>query len=62
MYVLVASTSLSSFEAIKDRFKLIMKEIFVAYVMWPFDKSFVFELETRANTRNLAVNSIITRV
>ena len=52
IYRNVTSTSPSCFEAHAGLFRLLMKGIFDAYVLLSFDKSFVFELETRVNTRD----------
>ena len=55
MYSIVASTSPSRFEAHAGHFRLLMKGIFDAYVLWPFDKKSFFELVTRVNTRDFTV-------
>ena len=42
-------------EAFVGIYSLLMKWICDAYVLWPFDKSFIFELLTPVNTRNYTV-------
>ena len=37
-----------------------MKEIFDAYVLWPFDKKMFFEFVTRVDTRNFTVFEFFT--
>ena len=37
--------------------RLLMKGIFDSYVLWPFDKKFIFELVTRVNTPDYTVHS-----
>ena len=36
-----------------------MEGIFDAYVLWPLDKKFIFELVTRVRTRNFRVTSTV---
>ena len=36
-----------------------MKGIFDAYVLWPFDKKFIFESLTRINTRHYTEDFLI---
>ena len=40
-------------------YRLSMKIIFDAYVLWPFGKKFIFELVTLAKTRNSTVCIIL---
>ena len=47
-----ASSDTSRFEAHAGLFRLSIKGIFDAYVLWPFDKNFIFELVTRIRTRD----------
>ena len=54
-YCVVVSTSPSHLEAHAGLFRMHMKGIFDAYVLWPFDKSFVFEFETYINTCDFTV-------
>ena len=49
-YCIVASTSPFPLEAHASLFRLVMKGIFDAYVLWPFDL-FFFEFVTHINTR-----------
>ena len=43
-YRKVVSSNTSRLEAHVCIYRLLMKGIFDAYVMWPFDKKFIFEL------------------
>ena len=46
-YRKVASSNTSRLEAHAGFFRLLMKEIFDAYILWPFDKKLIaLELET----------------
>ena len=36
-------------------YRLLMKGIFDAYVLWPFDKKLIFELVMRVNTHDFTV-------
>ena len=58
IYRIVASTSPSRFEAHAGLFRLSMKGIFDAYVLWTFDQKIFFEFVTRVNTRDFAVSRI----
>ena len=42
-------------EAFVGIYSLLMKWICDAYVLWPFDKKFIFELVMHVNTRNYTV-------
>ena len=39
-------------------YRLLMKGIFDAYVVWPFYKKFIFELVTRVNTCDYTVDLV----
>ena len=54
-YSIVASTSPSRFEAHAGIFRLLMKETFYPYVLWPFDKMVISLLVMRINTRDFTV-------
>ena len=45
----------SPLEAHAGIFRLLMKGILDAYILWPFDKKFIFELVMRVNTRYFTV-------
>ena len=51
----VASSNTSLLEAHAGFFRLLMKGIFVVYVLWPFDKKLITWLVTRVRTRNYTV-------
>ena len=46
----------------QDFFQAPYEEIFDAYVLWPFDKSCVFILETRVDTLDFTVSILHTRI
>ena len=46
---------MSCFEADAGISKLLMKGIFDAYVLWPFDKKLILELVTHVSTPNYTV-------
>ena len=54
-YRKVTSTSPSCFESHVGLFRLLMKGIFDAYVLWPFGEKFIFELVTRVRSGNSTV-------
>ena len=54
-YCIVVSTSPSCFEAHAGLFRLLMKRIFDAYGLWPFDKSFVFDVKMFVIIRDFTV-------
>ena len=58
MYRKVKSSNTSHFEAYAGLFRLAMKVIFDAYVLWPFSKNFLFELVTRVKTRDFTVSQV----
>ena len=60
-YRKVASSNTSRFEAHAGLFKLLMKGIFDAYVLWPFDQKCVFEFLRRVNTRDFTLIEIAHR-
>ena len=53
----VASISLSCFEAYAGLFRLIVKGIFDAYVLWAFDENFIFELVMQWELVRISENS-----
>ena len=59
-YCIVASISLSCFEAHEGLFRLLIRGIFNLYVLWPFDKKLIFLLVTHVNTCDFAVNKNTT--
>ena len=54
-YRKIGSFNTSRLEEHADIYILLMKGIFDAYVLWPFDKNVIFELVTRINTRDYTV-------
>ena len=54
-YRIVVSASPFWFEAHGGLFRLLMKEKFDAYVLWPFDQKLFFELVKRVNIHNFTV-------
>ena len=54
-YRKVASSNTSCLEAHAGISRLLMKGIFDAYVLLPFDKKNIFELVTRVSTRDYTV-------
>ena len=61
-YRIVASTSLSCFEAHTGLFRLLMKGIFYPYVLWPFDKMLISELVLRISIRNFTIYNILSTI
>ena len=57
-YLIVASFNTFCLEAHPGIFRLLMKGIFDAYVLWPFDKKLFLELVMRVNTRDFTVSEI----
>ena len=55
-YRKVASSNTSCLEAHAGLFRLSMQGIFDAYVLWPFGKSFIFELVTRFRSPDYMVS------
>ena len=53
LYRKVASSNTSRFEANAGISRLLMKGIFDAYVVWPFDKNFFFELVLCVSIRQI---------
>ena len=49
-YLRVASSNTSGLEPRPGLYRLLMKGIFDAYALWPFDKKIFFELVTRIDT------------
>ena len=60
MYRKVGTSNTSHLEAHIGIYRLLMKGIFDAYVLWPFDKKFVFELVTWVNTHDFTIFVTIT--
>ena len=54
-YRKVASSNTSRLEAHAGFFRLLMKGIFDAYVLWPFGKKLIFELVMCVSTRDSTV-------
>ena len=55
VYRIITSSNTSCLEAHAGFFILLMKGIFDPYVLWPFDKKFIFELVMSVNTRDFTV-------
>ena len=55
VYRKVTTYKTSLFEAHAGLFRLSMKEIFNAYLLWPFGKNFIFELVTHDRTRDYTI-------
>ena len=51
----IKSRVLTRYEAHAGLFRLSMKGIFNAYILWPFGKNFIFELVSRVRTRDYTV-------
>ena len=56
MYRIVASRSTSRLVTCLGLFRLLMKEIFGPYVLWPLDKKLIFWIVTRASARDYTVS------
>jgi hypothetical protein len=54
-YHKVESSNTSHLEAHAGIYRLLMKGIFNAYVLWPIDKKLIFELVTHVNTRDFTL-------
>ena len=52
----IASSNTSCLEAHVGIYILLMKGIFDAYLLWPFDKKFIFELVARVYTHHYTVS------
>ena len=59
-YHKVAYSSTSRLEALAGIYRLLMKGLFDAFVLRPFDKKLIFELVTHVNTRYYTVLCVIT--
>ena len=55
MYRIVATSNTSCFEPHPGFYRLLMKGIFDAYVLWPLEKIIFFEFVTRVNTPDFVV-------
>ena len=50
------SSNTSRFEPHPGFYRLFIRRIFDAYVLWPFDENIFFEFVTRVNTRDFMVS------
>ena len=59
-YCRVASSNTSRLEPHPGFYRLLMKEIFDAYVLWPFGQKNIYEFVTRINTHDSTVISLLS--